>query len=70
MRLMLYWGKIEKCIFGDHSDPNPQVQTSVMFWGCITYDGIDTLVLVDCNINSQKYTDILEDNLWHVVSKL
>lgn len=60
---------LPRCL-GEHSDPNPQVQTSVMFWGCVTYDGVGTLVPVDGNINSQKYTDILDDNLWPVVSKV
>ena len=54
---------------GEHGDPNPHVRASVMFWGCITYDGVGTLVPVDGNINSQKYVDILEDNLWPVVAK-
>ena len=41
-----------------------------MFWGCITYDGVGTLVPVNGNINSQKYVDILKDNLWPVVAKV
>ena len=41
---------------------------SVMFWRCITFNGVGTFVPV--NINSQKYTDILEDNLWSVVTKV
>ena len=41
---------------------------SVMFWRCITFNGVGTFVPV--NINSQKYTDILEDNLWLVVTKV
>ena len=39
---------------------------SVMFWGCITFEGVGTFVPVDGNINSQKYTDILDENLWPV----
>lgn len=41
-----------------------------MFWGCITYDGVGTLVAVDGNINSEKYTTILDENLWPVVAKV
>ena len=48
---------------GEHRDPNPHVRTSVMFWGFITYDGLETLVPVDGNINSYKYVDILDVNL-------
>ncbi|MCG8112906.1 MAG: IS630 family transposase [Candidatus Thiodiazotropha taylori] len=68
------WGKdnekwLPRCL-GEHSDPKPHVRASVMFWGCITYDGVGTLVPVDGNINSQKYVNILEDNLWPVVAKV
>ena len=42
---------------------------SAMFWGCITYNGVGTLVSVDGNIDSQKYTEILDANLWPVVAK-
>ena len=38
-----------------------------MIWGCITFNGVGTLCRVDGNINSQKYINILEDNLWPVV---
>ena len=41
-----------------------------MFWGCITYDGVGTLAVVDGNINSQKYIDILDTNLWPVIAKV
>ena len=40
-----------------------------MFWGCITYNGVGTLVSVDGNIDSQNYTEILDVNLWPVVAK-
>ena len=42
---------------------------SAMFWGCITYDGVGILVPVDGNIDSQKYTQILDANLLPVVAK-
>ena len=35
-----------------------------MFWGRISYFGV-----VLYNINSQKYIDILDENLWPVVCK-
>jgi hypothetical protein len=38
-----------------------------MFWGCITYYGVGTLVAIDGNMNTDKYISILDDNLWPVV---
>ena len=38
-----------------------------MIWGCICYDGVGTLTAVKGNINSAKYIDILDKNLWPVV---
>ena len=40
---------------------------SLMIWGCICYDGVGTLTAVEGNINSAKYIDILDKNLWTVV---
>ena len=42
-------------------------RASVMFWGCITYYGVGTLVAIDGNMNADKYILILDDNLWPVV---
>ena len=38
-----------------------------MIWGCICYDGVGTLTAVKGNINSAKYIDIQDKNLWPVV---
>ena len=38
-----------------------------MIWGCICYDGVATLTAAEGNINSVKYIDILDENLWPVV---
>jgi hypothetical protein len=38
-----------------------------MIWGCITYNGVGTLMTVNGNINAAKYIEILEDNLWPVI---
>lgn len=35
----------------------------------ITYDIVGTLVLVCCNTDSKKYSDILDENLWPEVAK-
>ena len=58
-----------RCL-GKHVDREPRVKANVMFWGCITYSGVGTLVPVNGNINSQKYIDILEANLRPVVAKV
>jgi len=42
---------------------------SVMFWGCISYFGVGILLPVDGHIDSQKYIEILDENLWPVVCK-
>lgn len=43
---------------------------SCMFWGCITKDGVGTLVPIYGNLNSTKYIDLLDTNLWPVVAKV
>lgn len=68
------WGKddekwFESCL-GEKNDKTTGPVVSVMFWGCITFDGVGTFVPVNGNINSQKYTDIPEDNLWSEVTKV
>ena len=40
---------------------------SVMFCGCLTYEGVGTLEPVEGNINSRKYTEVLDEHLWHVI---
>jgi hypothetical protein len=42
-------------------------RVAVIVWGCITYDGVGTLCLVDGNITAQKYIDILDEHLWPVI---
>ena len=55
---------------GEGRDRQPRVVASVMFWGCITPEGVGTFVPVDGTINSEKYIQILDDNLWPVAAKL
>jgi hypothetical protein len=40
-----------------------------MFWGCISYYGVCTLTPVVGNLNSEKYINILDDNLWAVIAQ-
>jgi len=44
-------------------------EISVMFWDCICYKGVGTLVPIDGNIDSRKYVKVLDENLWPVVCK-
>lgn len=37
--------------------------------GSISWFGLGTVACVDKNINANKYTDILKDNLWPVVAQ-
>ena len=79
MRQKLCWVEMRKSMFGG-SPTNvfgPTVlvswtteitcRASVMFWGCITYYGVGTLVAIDGNMNTDKYISVLDDNLWPVV---
>jgi hypothetical protein len=54
---------------GLYGSRNGGARVSVMFWGCICKDGVGTITDVEGNINSAKYIDILDNNLWPVVAK-
>ena len=41
----------------------------VMIWGCICWNDVGTLAKVTGNINSEKYKEILEENIWPVIVK-
>ena len=47
--------------------PRSERKISLMFWGCICFDGVRALTAVEGNINSAKHIDILEENLWPVL---
>ena len=40
-----------------------------MIWGCITYEGVGTLTVVDGNINAQKYIEVLDNFVWSVIAR-
>jgi hypothetical protein len=40
-----------------------------MIWGFISYYGVGTLTPVVGNLNSEKYINILDDNLWPVIAQ-
>lgn len=47
----------------------PSTTIKLMVWGSLTYYGVGTLVTVNGNMNSEKYIETLDDNLWQVVAK-
>jgi hypothetical protein len=40
-----------------------------MFWVCVTYSGVGTLVPITGNMNSEKYINTLDEFLWPVITK-
>ena len=40
-----------------------------MIWGCLTYFGVGTLIPIDGNMNSIKYTSVLDEYLFLVIAK-
>lgn len=49
--------------------PRSHRKLSVMIWGCITHHGVGTVCSVNGTINSLKYIEILEENLWPVLAR-
>ena len=48
------------CQYSDHS---PGAGISVMFWGCITINGVGTLTKVEGNFDSSVYIHVLDNQL-------
>ena len=44
-------------------------QFAIMVWGCLTYHGVGTLAMINGNMNSVKYIETLDNNLWKAVAK-
>lgn len=42
---------------------------SLMIFGCITYEGMGTLTIVNGNINASKFIDIIENNVWPIIAR-
>lgn len=47
----------------------PTPKFSLMIWGCITFDGVGTVTVLDGNINAQKYINIIDKQLWPVIAR-
>lgn len=41
----------------------------LMILGCITYEGMGTLTIVNGNINASKFIDIIENNVWPIIAR-
>ena len=41
-----------------------------MILGCITYEGVGTLTVVDGNIDAQKYIKVSDNFVWHVIAQM
>ena len=50
-------------------NPGRSVRVSLMIWGCITYEGVGTLTVVDGNINAQKYIEVVYNFVWPVIAR-
>jgi hypothetical protein len=61
------WRRANEAYLPQCMYPSRKRRVAVMVWGCITYDGVGTLCLVDGNITAQKYIDILDEHLWPVI---
>ena len=53
----------------DTDDREKQGTILVMFWGCITYNGVGTIIPINGNMNSVKYIGTLDNHLWPVSLK-
>jgi hypothetical protein len=45
-------------------------RASLMILGCITYEGVGTLTVVDGNIDAQKYIKVSDNFVWHVIAQM
>jgi hypothetical protein len=50
-------------------NPNRGDRASLMIWGCITYEGVGTLTVVDGNINTHKYIEVSDNFVWQMISR-
>lgn len=63
------WRKSDEAFRPECISPVKHKKLTVMVWGCITYHGVGTLTRMDGNINSDKYIQIIDNNLWPVIAR-
>ena len=49
-------------------NPGRGVRVSLLILGCITYEDVSTLTVVDCNINAQRYIDGIDNFVLPVIA--
>ena len=42
---------------------------SFMIWGCVNFNVVVTITVVDGNVTAPKYIDIIDEHLWPVVAR-
>ena len=42
---------------------------SLTIWGCITYECVGTLTVINGNINAAKYIEIVDNFVWPVIAR-
>lgn len=57
------WRKSYEKYFGDCLIPKVKKSPSVMVWSFMTFDTLGPLIIMDENINSKNYIQILEENI-------
>lgn len=72
-RKVYVWRKDEEkyqpwCV-GQSGDFERKSAISVMFWGCICFNGVGTLTEIEGNIDSNKYISTIDTYLWPVVAR-
>lgn len=63
------WRKANEMYRPECVDLRHGAKISVMFCGCITYDGVRTLTCINGTMASDTYIQTLENDLWPVVAK-
>ena len=50
-------------------NPVRGVRVSLKIWCCITYEGVCALTVVDGNINTQSYIEVIDYFVWPVITR-
>jgi hypothetical protein len=50
-------------------NPVRGVRVSFKIWGCITYEGVSALTVVDGNSNAQNYIEVIDYFVWPVITR-
>jgi len=66
---VLIWRRPDKEWNPPCLNPGRRVRVSLVIWGCITFEGVGTLTVVDGNINGQKYIEVIDNFLWAVIAR-